>query len=110
MARLSHRDKRNRGPEPIGQMLEQVLKRLGVEEKFSANSVLKNWETIVGAEINANSKPHKVENEKLIVHVSNSTWLMELSRFYKQKILQEIRSKANTTTIKDIVFKIGPVR
>ncbi|MEW6535314.1 MAG: DUF721 domain-containing protein [Candidatus Auribacterota bacterium] len=110
MGQFSNSKERNGKPEQVSNLLEGILKQLGIEEKFSASRVLDQWLDIVGSQVAANTKPHKVEKDVLFVYVSNSSWLMELTRFYKKTILKNIQEKTGTNTIKDIVFKLGPVR
>jgi len=107
----SRKFKSNRGGEPtlIGNCLKPALDMLGVQEKFSASKLLIEWKNIVGESISANTKPVGVTGGVLTVHVSNSVWLMELSRFYKKDMLKKISGELNDSTIKDILFKVGEI-
>ena len=97
-------------PSLLGDCLETVLKKMGGEQKYSANKVLIEWPKIVGSVISRNTKPKEVRDGTLIVNVSNNAWLMELGRFSKRKILGRVKELTNDNSINNIIFKLGPVK
>jgi len=53
--------------------------------------------------------PVAIRGKTLIVHVDSSVWLSELSRFFRDKMLEQVRSELGEKRIRDIRFKIGDV-
>ncbi len=104
----NNRSRERREPELIGAQINSILDKWGVEENFNTGRLLSEWSDIVGKSVAMNTLPNKIEKNVLIVNVSNSAWLMELSRFYKKDILKKI--KEVDKTIKQVVFKLGPVK
>lgn len=66
------------------------------------------WEEIVGEGIADNAVPAAFNNQVLIVHVSSSVWMQQLS-FLKEEIIQKINDGFGKRILKDIQFKIGAV-
>jgi len=67
------------------------------------------WEEAVGPRIAERAQPETLRNSVLVVAVSSSVWMQELS-FLKQKILDRLQQKLAPGTIKDIRFKLGAMQ
>ncbi len=104
----NRRSRERREPELISTHINAILDEWGIEENFNTGRILSEWSDIVGKSVATNTRPHKIEKYVLIVNVSNSAWLMELSRFYKKDILNKIKNIDKT--IKQVVFKLGPIK
>lgn len=98
---------RKEGPAPIAGMLQKVLKKLGLENRYRESQIKVDWEKWVGPSVAAHAVPYRVVNKKLVVYVDNSVWLAELNRFYKGMILRKIQGEVGGDLIKEIHFKIG---
>jgi predicted nucleic acid-binding Zn ribbon protein len=94
---------------PIGEILEKVLKKLGLERRAREARIAQEWGRIVGERIAMHSKPVALRGKTLIVHVDSSVWLSELSQFFKDKILEQVRGELGEKRIGDIRFRIGDV-
>jgi hypothetical protein len=67
------------------------------------------WEEVVGPQIAGKTRPEALRNGVLVVSVTSSVWMQELS-FMKQKILDRINQTLAPATIREIRFKLGDIR
>ena len=67
------------------------------------------WEGVVGPQIAGKTRPEALRNGVLVVSVTSSVWMQELS-FMKQKILDRINQTLAPGTIKEIRFKLGDIQ
>ncbi|HFD05136.1 MAG TPA: DUF721 domain-containing protein [Firmicutes bacterium] len=73
-------------PKPIGEILNNVLKKVGVYENFKIQS---NWEQIVGKEIASVTDPLLIESGTIEIRVKNTIWKRELDSM-SDAIIKEI--------------------
>jgi hypothetical protein len=67
------------------------------------------WEEVVGPQIAGKTRPEALRNGVLVVSVTSSVWMQELS-FMKQKILDRINQTLAPATIREIRFKLGDIQ
>ncbi len=94
---------------PIGDVLRAVVKRLGLERRLKEARIAEDWGRIVGEKIAVHSRPVAVKGRTLIVNVDSSVWLSEMNNFFKDKILDRLRSEFRERRIEDIRFRIGEI-
>ena len=97
-----------RGPEPIGDILAQVMARRGFARVQSAAACEAAWEEAAGELATKYTKVGAVRRRKLEVVVANSTLLQELS-FQKPALLRTLARLLPDEEINDIRFRVGPV-
>jgi len=66
------------------------------------------WNKAVGARIAENTHPEFIREGILFVNVASSVWMQEL-HFLRDKILEKVNNELDSTQIKEIRFKIGPL-
>jgi predicted nucleic acid-binding Zn ribbon protein len=67
-------------PTPLSQLLADVLKEAGIQERVEQAAVVPEWPTLVGAQIAAVTTPLLVTPDgTLFVAVSTHAWMTELS-------------------------------
>jgi len=98
--------RRQRRVEPIGAVLAEVIKNLGLAKKFSEQRAVADWAEIVGETIAEHSRAIRVDGGRLFVEVDSSVWSQELS-FMKRRILSEINRRIGKQTIETVHFVIG---
>jgi len=64
------------------------------------------WQEVVGPQIADKTRPETLRNAVLVVSVSSSVWMQELS-FMKQKILDRLQQNLAPGMVRDIRFKQG---
>jgi predicted nucleic acid-binding Zn ribbon protein len=95
--------KRSRHPEQIGSILTKSLRSLHVDRRLKEESILLNWNRLVGERIASKANPVKIRDSILFLRVENACWRNELF-FMKRKIIEELNQSAKGNVIKDIVF------
>jgi predicted nucleic acid-binding Zn ribbon protein len=90
-------------PEKLGLALGRVLKKYGAEKKILEQSLMQNWDRLVGEKIAQQTQPLKVENKKLFLKVPSPVWRNELL-YLKPELIKKLNIFAKTTLIQDIIF------
>ncbi len=83
---------------------DQQLTTPSTEERL-----MRNWEWIIPNGQGDCTRPVLIKNKILVVLVSNSSWLHQLS-MQKQEIMGKINELVGGGVIRDIRFKIGNPR
>lgn len=95
--------KRASQPERIDQVLNRTLKGLKIERRIKEETVILNWNRVVGERIAKESLPLKVKDAILFVKVENASWRNELV-FLKGNIIRGLNQSVGENVIKEIVF------
>jgi predicted nucleic acid-binding Zn ribbon protein len=95
--------KRSNYPEQIGKVLAKSLKNLRIDRRIKEESIVLNWNRLVGERIASKANPLMVRDSILFVRVENASWRTELF-FMKRKIIEELNQSVKDNVIKDIVF------
>ena len=93
-------------PQLVGDLLSRVLNRKGLGAKLEAASVIPEWESLVGPQIAAVTRPQRVSEGVLFVGVANSPWMMELN-LMKAELMRRLNAGKGDGRIKQIVFVMG---
>jgi len=93
----------NKAPESLNSILGSLIKKRGWERKIKEFQALSNWPEIVGPKVAENSKPVRIEGQKLFVRVENSVWKNELV-FMQKEIREKLNKSVDGEVIKDIIF------
>lgn len=94
-------------PKQVQGVVQEVLKKLGLDRKFKESKIKADWEKWVGVSIAQHAIPYRVINKKLVIYVDNSVWLAELNRFYKFLILKRVNQEIGNDLVEEVIFKIG---
>ena len=90
----------------VSNVLEGLVRRLGLESKLLESRLRRDWVSIVGEPIASNTWPDQIRYTKLYLLVHNSVWLHQLT-FLKPTLIQKLNSVAGGELITDIVMRIG---
>ncbi len=99
--------KRARPARRIGGVLDTVLDNLGVASAVEQHAVFREWESRVGREIARAAQPHRVDGETLLVNVTNSAWMSELS-LRQNELLERLNRGRRRTCVKRLIFRMDP--
>jgi len=91
-------------PEPLGNVIDALLHRLGLQTKLKQYDIVGLWPSIVGEQIATMASVDKVEKNVLVVKVTAAPWRTELT-FRKKEILERVHAAMNSDSIKDIRFR-----
>jgi predicted nucleic acid-binding Zn ribbon protein len=95
-----------RRAEPIGKILADVVRNLGIAKKLSEQRAVVEWAEIVGREVAGHARALRVEGGKLFVEVDSSVWSQELT-LMKRNILREINDRIGRKAVDNIHFVLG---
>ncbi len=80
------------GLEPVGSVMDQLLRRLRLEERFESAEATDRWAAVVGAEARARTRCVGVRDRELLVEVQGATWMGHLA-VLRQGILDRINEE-----------------
>jgi predicted nucleic acid-binding Zn ribbon protein len=92
---------------PASQLVPEVMKKLGLEQRLRESQAFFLWPEIVGADVARHAQPVSLRSGLLVVSVDHPVWLQELSRYYKPMILQKVQERVGKKAVRDIRFRIG---
>jgi hypothetical protein len=91
-----------------GDLVDKLLKGLGLDERLQQYRALIIWEEVVGPQIAARTRPIRIREGVLEVNVDQPTWRQQL-QLMKPKILAQLNAELGKATIKDLYLKRGKV-
>lgn len=94
-------------PRRLDSAIDSVLDRLGVAQAVERHAVFREWADRLGPEIARAAHPHRVDGETLIVRVTTSVWLNELS-LRQGEILKRLNAGRSRSSIRRLVFRLDP--
>jgi predicted nucleic acid-binding Zn ribbon protein len=95
-------------PQPIADVLAQLLARRGYARQSAAASCEAAWQEAVGKSLARTTRPGNIRRGILEVFVANSTLLQELA-FQKTQLLERLRQLLPDNAVRDLRFRVGPV-
>lgn len=95
-------------PQPIADVLAQLLARRGYARQSAAASCEAAWKEAVGNSLAKATRPGNIRRGALEVFVANSTLLQELV-FQKTQLLDRLRQLLPDEGIRDLRFRVGAI-
>ena len=92
----------------IKNVLNKALESFRRESDLDLVKIWDLWDRAVGKAVSENTRPAAFKGRLLLVYVSSSTWLHELS-FLKADILKKVNLALGENLVEEIKFKVGPV-
>lgn len=89
-------------------VLGGLMKRLGLHDKHWLTVLADEWPMIVGKPVAAHSRPGRVTEQHLVIFVDSSVWLNELSRYGRQQLMANVKTRFGADKISSISFQIDP--
>ena len=96
--------KARRTGRPLGEVLEELVGQLGIQEKLSEYDAVLQWETVVGSHIAKIARAERITQGVLFVRVTASTWRNELN-MRKEEIRSRLNTALGADVVKDIRFR-----
>jgi len=91
----------------IGEAIADVLKDIGFHRRKSLMELQDIWRECVGEEAGRHTRIAGFSAGVLTVEVDSSAWLQELSTFYREEILDELRQNSRKLHIGGLKFKLA---
>jgi hypothetical protein len=99
------------GTKPTGRLLSPLLSsalsQIGESYKDRPDLIIAAWPEIMGSKLAPMTQALSFEEGVLTVKVKNSTLHSLLSLHEKPRLLQSLREKFPSVTIRNIIFRIG---
>ena len=90
-------------PKKLGDVMTAWLSSSGLEKGLGKGRLLQEWESLVGANISAVSRPVDVRGETLLLEVEDPAWRSELSMM-QERLLEAIAGRPGLPRIRRIHF------
>ncbi|WP_030487652.1 DUF721 domain-containing protein [Micromonospora chokoriensis] len=90
-----------RDPQPLGAVLNRLMKARGWQQPAAEATVFGAWERVVGAEVAQNSRPVKLENGELTVEARSTAWATQL-RLLAGSLLKQIASEVGHNVVRKL--------
>ena len=91
----------------VRDVLSQLAPKLGLESRLREEEIISAWADIVGDFFAKHSRPVKLHQGMLVVHVLQPTVLYELERQWKSLVLQKLHARFGRKIIRDLRFRLG---
>jgi predicted nucleic acid-binding Zn ribbon protein len=95
-------------PQPIGDVLAQLLARRGYAQQTAAADCGTAWREAAGPALAPFTRPGNVRRGALEVIVANSALLQEIT-FQKAALLERLQALLPDQGIRALRFRIGPI-
>lgn len=95
---------RRRNSEALDQVLQQVLKENHLDGKLSEVRLIKNWESIVGSQLAAQTEKLYIRNQVLYLHVKSAIVRNELM-LMRASLIKKLNESVGTQSIRNIVLR-----
>lgn len=89
------------------EILQGVLNRLRLEERFAESQLIHVWNKALDATITSQAQPVGLRKGTLFVRVSNHVLLSELVRYRREEILERLQLSCGREVVQRISFRIG---
>jgi hypothetical protein len=89
--------------EKIGQSVDLFLLKAGLKEQLMNRDYLALWSKVAGEYIVHYTRPLAIKEKKLLIEVTDSTWLYHLT-LLKSRIITDFNTAAGCKVINDIKF------
>ncbi|WP_307867946.1 DciA family protein [Micromonospora sp. C95] len=90
-----------RDPQPLGAVLNRLVKARGWQQPAAEATVFGAWERVVGAEVAQHSRPVKLENGELTVEARSTAWATQL-RLLAGSLLQQIAREVGHNVVRKL--------
>ncbi len=103
-----HQRRSNLHAKPIGTVMRKLMAQRGYAAIQATTELHEKWSEIIGEVLAGMTCPGNVSRGTLLVVVSDSGAMQELS-FRKKQILAELKVKLPEAKIEDLRFRVGKV-
>jgi hypothetical protein len=97
-----------RQPASAGDLVDKLLKGLGIDERLQQYKALVIWNEVVGPQIAARTRPVRIRDDILEVNVDQPAWMQQL-QLMKPKILARLNAELEGNKVRDLFLKRGRI-
>lgn len=92
------------GPQPLGEVLQDVIEQLGLQDKMDEARVVDTWASVAGPEINGVTESAWMKGSTLYVKITSAAWRQEL-HMNRRKWRDRLNGALDTDLVEEIVFR-----
>ena len=92
-----------------GEILNDTIRKLGLDSKIKSHHIWYIWDKVVGHHIANVAQPEDVKGKTLFVNVRDNIWLRQL-KFLESMITDKLNNTIGETVINKIYFKLGEIK
>jgi predicted nucleic acid-binding Zn ribbon protein len=101
------RDKPEKGPEALTEILSQLFTARGWGRRSERLHLEHAWEAAAGPAYVGKTRAGSLRRGVLEIHVENAVLMQELNSFHKRRLLADLKRRLPNTPITDLRFKAG---
>lgn len=91
-------------PQRLGNVLEEVIDRLGLRRKLDEARVVEAWAVIAGPQINGVTRTAWVKGATLYVKITSAAWRQEL-HLRRRQWRERLNEELGEALVDEIVFR-----
>ena len=95
---------RNRTAKPLGDILGELIRGMGLEGPLARGHVIATWEQIMSPQMKQHVEKCWVKGDRLFVRISSPAWRQEL-HLKRDDWRQRLNKELGADTIREIVFR-----
>jgi hypothetical protein len=90
----------------MSQVLEEILRSYGLQERIYEYRVFREWPDAVGEQVARHAWPARLQGKTLHIVVDSSPWMQELS-LLKTDILDRLNARMGRKLLTNLRFRVG---
>lgn len=90
--------------QPIGAVLDELLRRYNLKDRWDAAKVVQSWESIVGSYIASHTTDIHLQNGVLFVYLDSDALRNELM-YAKSLLISKLNEVAGYAIVEDVVLR-----
>ena len=87
----------------VGELLDEVLGDLGIQEKLREYQAVLAWEQAAGPALAQHARALRMHRGRLVLAVASGVWRTQLS-FSKQELIERVNEQLGRRVVRDLVF------
>jgi len=100
------KDNRERGDlESVGPLIQQILRRLGLDKKLAEYRAVEAWAEVVGPAVAAQAHATAIRDGVLFVDVASNVWMQELG-LLRESIIERMNVRLGAPLVRKVVLSI----
>jgi predicted nucleic acid-binding Zn ribbon protein len=91
-------------PQPLGDVLEEVIEQLGLQDKMDEARVIETWAAVAGPDVNGVTESVWMNGATLYVKITSATWRQEL-HMNRGRWRERLNDELDAELVDEIVFR-----
>jgi predicted nucleic acid-binding Zn ribbon protein len=91
-------------PQPLGEVLAEVIDQLGLQDKIDEARVIETWAAVAGTDINSVTESVWMKGSTLYVKITSAAWRQEL-HMRRRQWRQRLNDELDADLVDEIVFR-----